>query len=152
MLVRITGDIHVRVPDSISCMTTYDLLEQEDWFEDEIKFLRRAVSPGMQFVDVGANHGVYTLTCARQVTASGRVWAFEPSTATAGYLAESISVNGFDNTRLGRVALSDRTGEARLNIFPNSERTVLSLMPAAPAPPEGLQPDLQHECRRQLRG
>jgi protein O-GlcNAc transferase len=36
----------VLVPDSLDALTTYILQEQGDWFEDEIKFLRKWVKPG----------------------------------------------------------------------------------------------------------
>ncbi len=32
--------IHLRVPAAIEELTPYVLLEQEDWFEDEIQFVR----------------------------------------------------------------------------------------------------------------
>ena len=38
--VEIVNGVHVTVPDSLQFMTTYILREQNDWFEDEIKFLR----------------------------------------------------------------------------------------------------------------
>ena len=51
----------VVVPDSLDLITPYVLLEQGDWFEDEIKFLRGVVQPGATVVDIGANYGVYAL-------------------------------------------------------------------------------------------
>jgi FkbM family methyltransferase len=102
-------------------MTSYVLLEQEDWFEDEIKFIRRAVSPGMRVVDIGANYGLYTLALSRCVTPSGMVWAIEPSAATVEYLKQSMLDNEFGNIRLIQAALSDHDGRARLNIYMDSE-------------------------------
>jgi hypothetical protein len=43
------------------------LLEQEDWFEKEIAFVRRLLRSGMRAVDIGANYGTYTLAMARAV-------------------------------------------------------------------------------------
>jgi len=38
LFVETRGGVHVCVPRSISSMTSYALFEQEDWFEDEIRF------------------------------------------------------------------------------------------------------------------
>ena len=78
-------------------MTTFILLEQNDWFEDEIKFIRHFIKPGMSVVDIGANYGLYTLTIADLLGNSGKIWAFEPTEATSDCLRESISFNKFNN-------------------------------------------------------
>ncbi|HSM98581.1 MAG TPA: FkbM family methyltransferase, partial [Gallionella sp.] len=112
-------------------MTTFILQEQHDWFEDEIKFLRHCIKPGMRIIDIGANYGLYTLTCAKIVGASGRVWAFEPTQATATCLKMSISENQFSNIELIQSGLSNRLGKARLYTSPNSELNSLSRGPAS---------------------
>src|SRR3954471_22621828 len=83
------------VPDDLAINTTYVLLEQQDWFEDEIRFLREAIQPGMRAIDAGANFGVYTLALAQRVGAEGRVWAIEPGEQAAAYLDRSIAANEF---------------------------------------------------------
>ena len=125
------GGVKVCVPDAIERMTTYVLLEQEDWFEDEIRFIRRAIRPDMQVIDIGANYGLYTLSLARCVAREGKVWAFEPASATAEYLSRSILGNDFDNVTLIQAALSSQRGRARLNTGPDSEFN--SLQPNAGA-------------------
>jgi FkbM family methyltransferase len=109
------------VPDSLSLITPYVLREQGDWFEDEIKFVRRLLKPGQKAIDIGANYGVFTLSMAQAVGAAGRVWAFEPASSTASLLGESISVNGFAHVVLERSALSNACGSARLSLNENSE-------------------------------
>ena len=37
--ITITNGITVTVPSSFLLMTPYILMEQQDWFEDEIKFI-----------------------------------------------------------------------------------------------------------------
>ena len=66
-VIRICGDVDIVVPDQVQLMTTYVLREQEDWFEDEIKFLRSYLRAGMHAVDIGANYGLYALSIARCV-------------------------------------------------------------------------------------
>ena len=50
LYVRISGGVVVGVPESYVYLTTYVLLEQEDWFEREIRFVRRFLRPGMRSV------------------------------------------------------------------------------------------------------
>jgi FkbM family methyltransferase len=111
----------VVVPDSLDLMTPYVLREQHDWFEDEIKFLRRLLQPGQRVIDIGANVGVYTLSMAHAVGAEGHVWAFEPATGTAALLLEGVAANGFAHVTLERSALSSRPGTARLALNPDCE-------------------------------
>ncbi len=110
LAVRIHGDIDVCLPNSLDLLTPYILLEQEDWFEDEMAFVRALLEPGMQAIDIGANYGVYTLTMAKTVRAAGRVWAFEPASAPARFLEQSIEHNQFTNIVLSQTALSNRVG------------------------------------------
>lgn len=119
------GGIKVCVPDNLSLMTPYILMEQQDWFEDEIHFVRRLVEPGMAVIDIGANYGVYTLTIAKAVGTEGHVWAFEPARETADYLRASLAENGFDQVELIRAALSDHEGEAHLSTNANAELNTL---------------------------
>lgn len=111
----------VVVPDSPNLITPYVLREQQDWFEDEIKFLRKILRPGQQVIDIGANYGVYTLSMARAVGPQGKVWAFEPASSTAALLAQSIAANGFTQIMLEKSALSSQPGTARLSLNDNSE-------------------------------
>jgi FkbM family methyltransferase len=111
LVLNVRGGARLCVPEDFSHITPYVLLEQEDWFEHEIRFVRRWLQPGMKAVDVGANYGVYSLAAARAVGREGRVWAFEPTPAIAGYLERSIGLNDGVAVKLERVAVSDRAGE-----------------------------------------
>ena len=123
--VTLVDGVRIVVPDSLDLITPYVLLEQQDWFEDEIKFLRRLLQPGQKVVDIGANYGAYTLSMARTVGPTGCVWAFEPASSTARLLAEGIAVNGFSQIVLERCALSSTPGTAQLSLDQNSELNAL---------------------------
>jgi FkbM family methyltransferase len=126
MSVAIKGGIRMRVPAGIAELTPYVLVEQEDWFEDEIAFVRQLLRPGMRCLDIGANYGVFSLTCAKQVGPAGRVWSFEPTPGTAEFLATSIRENGFQNVSLMPMALSRASGTAKLVTHADSEHNFLS--------------------------
>lgn len=124
--IKIVNDINVTVPASFQLMTPYVLREQNDWFEDEIKFIRTFVKSGMKIIDIGANYGLYTLTIAKIIGDQGKIWAFEPTTTTAACLKQSISENKFNNIELIQAGLSDRIGKAKLFTTQNSELNSLS--------------------------
>ena len=132
-ILTMVDGVRVVVPDSLDLITPYVLREQEDWFEDEIKFLRRLLQPGDNVIDIGANYGVYTLSMARTVGAEGRLWSFEPASRTANLLADGIAANGFTHVNLERSALSSRPGTAQLALNENSE---LNALVRGETPPE----------------
>ncbi|MEF8769224.1 MAG: FkbM family methyltransferase [Candidatus Accumulibacter phosphatis] len=123
--------VRIVTPDSLELITPYVLREQQDWFEDEIKFLRRLLQAGQQVIDIGANYGVYALCMANTVGPTGHVWAFEPASDTAHLLAEGIAANGFAQITLAQCALSSASGTAQLSLSEHSELNALVHGPAA---------------------
>jgi protein O-GlcNAc transferase len=119
--VRIRGGVDVCVPNCVQLLTPYVLLEQEDWFEKEIAFVRHLLKPGMCAVDIGASYGVYSLAMAKAVEPSGQVWSFEPARGPAAFLTSSTQRNHLDNLDVSQVALSARSGSASLRAADDSE-------------------------------
>lgn len=59
--------------------------------------MARLLRPGWCCVDVGANHGYFTLIMADAVDRGGRVLAVEPNPRLAEILSLNIEVNGFQS-------------------------------------------------------
>jgi protein O-GlcNAc transferase len=133
---EIAGGAKIVVPDSLNSITPYVLYEQHDWFEEEIVFLRCMLKPGQQAIDVGANYGVYTLSIAQLVGPSGAVWAFEPASTTADFLAQGIAANKFTQVLIERSALSSQSGDSQLTLNDNSELNTLTGSVGSPGPTE----------------
>jgi len=57
------------------------------------EWIKTQVEPGDVFYDIGANIGVYTVLAAQRVGPAGKVFAFEPHSATFARLLETISTN-----------------------------------------------------------
>ncbi len=114
VLTLIDG-VRIVVPDSLDLITPYVLREQHDYFEDELPFVRGLLRPGQNVIDIGANYGVYTLPMAQKVGASGHVWAFEPASSTAQFLAQGIAANGFEHVTLVQKAVSSAAGSGQLD-------------------------------------
>jgi len=123
---EMTDGVRVVTPDSLNLITPYVLGEQQDWFEDEIAFLRRSLQPGQRAIDIGANYGVYTLSIAKAVGPTGTVWAFEPTSSTAAFLAQGIAANHFTQVVLEQSALSRECGTAQLTINASPELNALT--------------------------
>ena len=126
IVLNIRGGAKVCVPGDLEQITPYVLLEQEDWFEHEIRFARKLLAPGGRAVDIGANYGLYTLALAAGAGPQGRVWACEPTPRTADYLEQSLALNKQPQVQLLRLAVSDRAGPAHLTITENPELNSLA--------------------------
>ncbi len=83
---------------------------------NEFAFLDRVVKPGMTFVDIGANEGLFSLFAARRVGAGGRVIAAEPSSRERRRLEANLARNRIANVTVVPHAIGDRPGSARLQI------------------------------------
>jgi FkbM family methyltransferase len=81
--------------------------EESGWVEDFLK-------PGMVFVDVGANIGLYSLLAASRVGSRGRVVAFEPSPYCQDRLQATVKANAISQITIERTALGDAPGELEL--------------------------------------
>jgi hypothetical protein len=60
---------------------------------NEFCVLDRILKPGMTFLDIGANVGLYTLFAAKRVMPNGRVLAIEPSSREYEILTRNIDAN-----------------------------------------------------------
>lgn len=87
------------------------------WGHDtgDLRFLWRALEPGMTFLDVGANLGIYSLVAAHKLAGNGRVISFEPAPRECARLKLHFRWNGFHSpeARIERVALGADYGEQR---------------------------------------
>jgi len=78
--------------------------------------IARLLRPGWYCVDVGANHGYYTLIMADAVEAAGHVLALEPNPQLAALLQLSLEVNGFQGyTQVVQKAAFDANAQ-RINL------------------------------------
>jgi FkbM family methyltransferase len=76
-----------------------------------IEWIKAWVEPGDVFYDIGANIGVYTVLAAQRVGASGKVFAFEPHSATFPRLLETIAINSLSEVVTPcNIALHERQG------------------------------------------
>jgi FkbM family methyltransferase len=74
--------------------------------------LRRELSPGQTFFDVGANAGFFTLVAARLVGAQGRCVAFDPLPGNIESLREQVELNALSQCVVVPEAVGEQPGAA----------------------------------------
>jgi FkbM family methyltransferase len=114
LVVELDDGLSIVVPATLDNISTFVLLEQRRWFEDEVDFVDALLRPGDVVLDVGANHGVYALPMARKVGPDGRVLAFEPARDTARRLRKSAALNALPALEIEQKALGEHPGTATL--------------------------------------
>jgi FkbM family methyltransferase len=87
-------------------------------YENEVgTVLASYLRPGMTFLDVGANVGIFSILAAQLVGPTGRVFSFEPELNNFRRFVRNLSINHFTNITVNRLALMDRVGSISLKVL-----------------------------------
>jgi len=78
--------------------------------------VERLLQEGMTVVDVGANHGLFSMEAAHFVGSTGRVYAFEPTPELYAHLRKHLEVNHLKNVYLLEKAVGSFDGNAKLRV------------------------------------
>jgi len=70
----------------------------------ELEFIKKYISKGSTFLDIGANSGIYSLALSEKCS---KVIAFEPDPITRARLKQNIRINGIRNVKIIPHAVSD---------------------------------------------
>ena len=108
------------------------------WEANVTLALARAVKPGSWCLDVGANHGYYTLVLAGGTGPGGHVTAIEPNPRSIELMRRTLEVNGF----LGYVdivsnAVTDKPGDEVSFYIPPHRGMNALIVEAGAADPAG---------------
>jgi FkbM family methyltransferase len=96
-------------PDSTSTSSALYFSGYADYWE--MKFLQAYLRPGDNFLDIGANAGVYSILASAYIGSEGHIDAFEPTECSARRIEEQAALNGLDNLHVHRLAVCDQVGE-----------------------------------------
>ncbi len=125
-LVRTAFGERMFVDTRDTVFTPHAILEGE-WESWVTKFIRQSLPPGAVFLDVGANHGWFTLAALK--CRAERVHAFEANPRLHWLLSRTLSINGVSGSvNLHQVAVLDRDGEVEFEVpvdWSGNGRTVL---------------------------
>jgi FkbM family methyltransferase len=80
----------------------------------EIEFLAGRLRAGDAAVDIGAHKGGFLYWLRHHVTASGKVYGFEPQPPLAQYLREIVAMQRWSNVTIEASGVSSRVGEMEL--------------------------------------
>jgi FkbM family methyltransferase len=104
-----------------------DRRSTHEWEGAAFEKIVKEVREGSVVFDVGAHVGMFTLSIAKRVGATGHVFAFEPSPRTAAVLLRHIRLNGYDaRATVIQAVLSDATGTVPFFVFGESMAASLS--------------------------
>jgi len=92
-----------------------DLKTEKDYwlgnYETELQeAIREFVAPGMVAYDIGANIGYISLMLAKNVGASGKVYAFEPLPDNQQRLGKNVAMNNVTNVEIISKGVADKSG------------------------------------------
>jgi FkbM family methyltransferase len=114
-LLRLGSDLEILTPRSGPGALVYYL----GYSEPEIaELLKRLLTPGMVFWDVGSHIGEFSLVASKLVGADGRVEAFEPQHDLCEFHRQNAALNGLHNIGVHENAVSDNNGIARVTLPP----------------------------------
>jgi len=80
----------------------------------ETDWVKQTIQKGDIVLDVGANIGYYTLTFAKLVGDTGKVFSFEPELFNFNLLQKNIEINNYKNVVTENVAISNNVGTTKL--------------------------------------
>lgn len=90
------------------------VLQELCGFDPTLKQLPHLLADRDVFIDIGGNHGTFSLHAASIFHGRGRIVAFEPQAALAKLIGRSFSENGMTNAKVLNQAISDQDGTAQL--------------------------------------
>src|ERR1700730_5283450 len=75
------------------------------WEPFETRVISRLLTADVEFFDVGANIGWYSMVAGKRLESRGTVHAFEPVPENVGLLAYNAAANALNNVRINPFAL-----------------------------------------------
>jgi FkbM family methyltransferase len=97
-------------------LSEYHYLRDGNPENHESALIERILGPGMTVIDVGANHGMFSLEAAHLIGRQGLVHAFEPTPGTRELLLNNLAANGISTVTVFPSALAEEPGTARLRV------------------------------------
>ena len=114
------GKMNIIQADSV---VSHSLKIYGEWAENELDFLRKIITPGMNVLDVGAFIGTHTLAFSAFVGQQGKVYSFEPRKEIYAVLLENISLNNLKNVIPSNIGLAEKEGILYLESLDISQNT-----------------------------
>jgi FkbM family methyltransferase len=92
-----------------------------EWEPFETGLFARLLAADVDFYDIGANIGWYSILAGRRLGTRGTVHAFEPVPENVGLLARNASANALTNIRINPFALGKIDGTTWMFLSPDNK-------------------------------
>lgn len=92
-----------------------------EWEPFETELFARLLAADVDFYDIGANIGWYSMLAGKRLGSRGIVHAFEPVPENVGLLARNAASNGLANIRINPFALGKFDGTTRIFLSPDNK-------------------------------
>src|SRR5207245_4722448 len=98
-LARLPDELPLRVGEHVVYLDLCDarmpmVIHELRDFDADMRILERLLRPGDTLLDVGANHGTYSIVASKLVGFGGAVVAVEPIPKLARLIEKSLAANG----------------------------------------------------------
>jgi FkbM family methyltransferase len=116
-------EMRVNYPDGREfCIPSHDRMYEYIFIRGEYepaesRLFRALVRPGDFVVDIGANHGWFSILAANSAGEDGEVWAIEPLPSALAALQENLERNPGVNVRVLPVGVASKEGEIEIHLF-----------------------------------
>ena len=88
-----------------------------------IAYMLATIKEGQTVLDIGAHKAGYLYYIIQKVTASGKVFAFEPQKILYNYIVKIKKIFNWKNVEVEHLALSDTSGKVTLYVPSHSNKT-----------------------------
>jgi FkbM family methyltransferase len=138
VLCRVLGN-YMLYADSQDISLSPHLCHNGYWEPGVTYTFARVIQPGWHCIDVGANHGYFSLIMASIVGKTGKVLALEANPNLARKIEKTLIVNGLDKcTTVSTQAAADSNGEPVILAVPKEQMGGASIARSAGAGEEAI--------------
>lgn len=120
----------INLSDHIESQVYFHNMQEGD--RGQIRLLKKFWKPGITFLDIGANVGVYTVMAAKRLGHNSVIHAFEPVQRLYQRMTSNLILNAYDHVITHPVAISSSTGSASIWIPKHNNLGMSSLHPSTP--------------------
>ncbi|MBI2798435.1 FkbM family methyltransferase [Candidatus Saccharibacteria bacterium] len=98
-------------------LTSTDDAISHDFYKPEFMAYDKLLKKNDVVIDLGANVGLHSVYIAKLLKGTGHIYSFEPVPDTYRLMLETLSLNRVDNVSPYMVAMGNKPGKTKMNIF-----------------------------------
>jgi FkbM family methyltransferase len=115
------GSFFIEVHESDDRYISHAIRTTGSWEPLETEVFARLLAADVEFFDIGANIGWYSMLAGKKLESRGTVHAFEPVPENVCLLSRNAAVNGLNNIRINPCALGRTNGTTQIFLSPDNK-------------------------------